>query len=142
MTTEHAVAEKLQHLRNRVLHDQFLFEHGRRLAICPVEIDSELGLADLCDPRHLLERGVAPDRLASSDRSVTQGIAQRLYEDVDLAGFRWWSALSGDWHTTVLFSDRIPPGGGLEFSASTYLYLDSEPVATATVALGIEIARE
>ena len=45
--------------------------------------------------------------LAASDRRVTQGIAGRIHA-AGHSGFRWWSALSGEWHTVVLFTDRIP----------------------------------
>lgn len=74
-SAEHAVAEKIQDLRNRVLRDDFLFERGHRLASCEVDLDGGLRVADLCDPRELADRETAPDRLASWHRSVTRPIA-------------------------------------------------------------------
>lgn len=138
-TPEHAVAEKLQDLRNRVLRDEFLFERGRRLAICPIEPSPSLRLADLCDPIELARRDIPPDRLAFRDRGVTQAIAADLYRDANLAGFRWWSALFGEWHTVVLFSDRSPVDT-LTFSEPHDLQPASPAVATAAAALAIEIA--
>lgn len=137
-TPEHAVAEKLQDLRNRVLRDEFLFERGRRLAICPVEPSPGLRLADLCDPIELARRDIPPDRLAFRDRGVTRAIAADLYRDANLAGFRWWSALFGEWHTVVLFSDRSPVDT-LTFSEPHHLQPASPAVATAAAALAIEI---
>lgn len=37
---------------------------------------------------------------------MTQAISRALYER-DYPGFRWWSALKGDWHATILYLDRI-----------------------------------
>jgi hypothetical protein len=135
---EHAVAEKLQHLRNRRLLDEFLFERGRRLAVCAVEVDSALPLADLCEAGEVLARSVAPDRLSYRERSVTQEIARSLQLDRELAGFRWWSSFFGEWHTVVLFSDRLP-ADALTFGPPSALDLSSLPLAVAARALAIEI---
>jgi hypothetical protein len=136
---EHALAEKLQDLRGRMLHDDFLFERGRRLALSSTQPNGVLRLVDLCDPVELARRGIAPDRLAFRDRSVTQAIARELHREPELAGFRWWSALFGEWHTVVLFSDRLP-NDALPFSEPRTLRLDSATVALTAAALAIEIA--
>lgn len=133
----HAVAEKIQDLRNRALRDEFLFERGRRLAITSVRVHRSATMADLCDPRELARRSLAPDRLAYRARAETQDIAARLYATPNLAGFRWWSSFFGEWHTVVLFSDRLPDAS-LEFEAPEHLHLSSPPVVTAAEALGIE----
>lgn len=137
-SAEHAVAEKLQHLRNRALHDEFLFQAGRRLALCSAELPQGLLLADLCDPVELARRGVAPDRLAFQDRATTQAIARQLHLDAGPAGFRWWSALMGEWHTVVLFSDRLPEAA-LTFGSPVELRLTSAAVVASCASLGIEI---
>jgi hypothetical protein len=136
---EHAVAEKVQDLRGRVLRDDFLLERGHRLAICSVQLNATLRLADLCDPLELARRNIAPDRLAFRNHVVTRAIARELHLDPDLAGFRWWSALFGEWHTVVLFSDRLPENA-LVFSTPDELTLASPVVATAAAALAIDIA--
>ncbi len=64
-------------------------------------------LPDLADPSTLADLGIRPDRLASEDRRVTQAISRGIHER-DYPGFRWWSALKGDWHATILFLDRVP----------------------------------
>lgn len=138
---EHAIGEKLQHLRNRSLHDDFLFERGRRLAVCAAELADDVVLADLCDPGELARRALPPDRLAYRDRAVTQAIARDLHPDEALAGFRWWSALFGEWHTVVLFSDRMAEGA-LAFGEPGALELDSVAVVAAADALGIEVVEE
>lgn len=135
---EHAVAEKLQDLRNGELHEEFLTERGQPLALASVVVDAGPALADLCDPAVLRERGIAPDRLAYRDRSVTQAIAERLHADADLAGFRWWSSLMGEWHTVILFSDRLPETA-LTFQPPTALTLSTPALLAATSALAIEL---
>lgn len=135
---EHAVAERIQDLRNRRLFGEALFERGRRLALVAVEIRADVIPVDLCDPAELARRRVAPDRLAFPDRAVTQQIAADLHADGTVSGLRWWSAFFGEWHTTVLFSDRIEDGD-LVFGKPEELRLDTPAVMAATVALGIEI---
>lgn len=138
---EHAIAEKIQDLRNRFVTDDLLLEHGHRLALCSATLRPGLKIADLCDPRELLERDIPPDRLAYRDRTVTQAISERLHEDEELAGFRWWSALFGEWHTTVLFSDRLPDDA-LSFGDPVPLGLEHTDLASAAAALAIEVVED
>jgi hypothetical protein len=138
-TPEHAVGEKIQDLRGRGLEDEFLLERGHRLALCPVELSDSVPISDFCIPSHLVERDVMPDRLAYRDRDVTRAIVRRLRAaDPHLAGLRWWSALFGEWHTRVLFSDRLPENA-LSFGEPEHLVLDSPAVVAACGWLGIEI---
>lgn len=62
-------------------------------------------IVDCTDPGTLAAIGVRPDHLAHHDRTVTQAIARRLHR-AGAAGLRWWSAPTGAWHTTVVFTDR------------------------------------
>lgn len=103
----HALGEALQGFRGRTIGPAHLRRHGFPLAIAPVEVAPAIAarLPDLNDPPTLARLGVRPDRLASHDRTVTQGIARALHTEGH-AGFRWWSALTGEWHGTVLFTDR------------------------------------
>ena len=57
----------------------------------------------------LLRFGIRPDTLTlpETSRAQTQAVSRLLY-DAGLAGFRWWSAIHGGWHSTVLFVDRVP----------------------------------
>jgi hypothetical protein len=137
-TPEHAVGEKIQDLRGQSLMDEFLLERGYRLALCSVELSDGVPIADFCISSHLMERDVLPDRLAYRDRDVTRAIVRRLREaDPHLAGFRWWSALFGEWHTRVLFSDRLP-ANVLSFGEPEYLIPESPAVVGACGWLGIE----
>lgn len=135
---EHAVAERIQDLRNRQLFEEALFEQGHRLALVSVELDGDLVPIDLCAPTALAARGIAPDRLAYRDREVTQRIAGALYDDPSVVGLRWWSVFFGEWHTVALFSDRLGPGD-LAFGEPEALRLDSAAVVAAASALGIEV---
>jgi hypothetical protein len=105
---EHAVAELLRPFTGRRLKPAQLVGAGHPLALVRVALAGEVAarLADLTSPMVLLRTGVRPDALASADRAVTQAIARRLHAD-GLAGFRWWSALHGDWHSVLLFMDRV-----------------------------------
>jgi len=137
-TPEHAVAERIQDLRNRTLFDGALHERGHRLAVVPVEVANGVVPVDLCDPIELARLGIAPDRLAYRDRDVTREIASRLYADTKAAGLRWWSAFFGEWHTIALFSDRLADGD-LAFGEPEPLHPDTPPLVAAADALGIEI---
>lgn len=112
---EHALAETLQRFRGRPLRRGHLRRRNPDspgawvpLALVEAQLPGELAAAfpDLGDPAVLQRFGVRPDHLASGNRRTTQAISRSLH-DQNLPGFRWWSALRGDWHVTVLFLDRI-----------------------------------
>jgi hypothetical protein len=112
---EHAVAELLQRFRGKPLRPGHLRRHDRRSpgtfhplvlvqAYLPGEVEG--ALPDLGDPVVLDRLGIRPDHLASQERRITQAISRKLH-DSGLPGFRWWSALTGDWHVSVLYLDRV-----------------------------------
>lgn len=104
----HAIAEKLQDLRNQSLEDTDLFEGGHRYALAEVQLAPATfeTMVDLCDPPTILERQTPPDHVAALTRTTTQALARKLY-DAGGAGFRWWSTFFGEWHTLVIFADRL-----------------------------------
>ena len=110
-TEEHAVAETIQAYRNspQPLTDDDLSAWGHRYALVSVSLARDLWprIEDLCEPEALTGLGITADRPAYRDRRVTQQIAATLHER-QRAGLRWWSAFRGEWHTLVLFRDRIP----------------------------------
>ncbi|MBA2246445.1 MAG: RES family NAD+ phosphorylase [Gemmatimonadetes bacterium] len=108
-TPEHAVAELLRPFTGQRITAAHLLGAGHPLPLVSVTLPPELaaGIADLTDPAVLLRYGISPDALASRDRVRTQAISRSLHT-AELLGFRWWSALSGDWHAIVLFLDRVP----------------------------------
>ena len=109
---EHAVGEMIQGFRNspHPLTGDDLTAWGHRLALAPATLAGEVWprIADLCDPAVLGALHIGADRPPLRDRGQTQAIAAALHRDGH-AGLRWWSAFWGEWHTTVLFRDRLPP---------------------------------
>lgn len=128
-TAAHAVAEKLQRFRGQAIDRKDLIESGHTLALVECELD-KLRLADLCDPAVLVKHDIKPDVLASRDIAKTQRVAAALSKE-GFDGLRWWSALSGDWHTIVVFRGRIAYG------APEALSLGHPAVKDASAALGI-----
>jgi hypothetical protein len=70
----------------------------------PSEVEAQL--PDLGDPAVLQHLAIRPDHLASRERRITQAIS-RMIHGRGFPGFRWWSALAGDWHGTVLYLDHV-----------------------------------
>ena len=138
---EHAAGEKLQRYRARTIGKPALLEHGWPLALVSVALseDAWASVGDLTDPLVLAELGLRPDLVASFDRHVTEDIARRIH-DRGFSGLRWWSALTGDWHTTVLFLDRVSPGS-LAYGVPEVLTVESPSVREAAAILGIRIAK-
>lgn len=138
-TPEHAVAELVQQYRGQSLDDADLVAAGRRLALVAAALPDPLreSVLDLCDPGRLVALGVRPDETASRDRRATQRIGAGVHA-AGHAGLRWWSAFSGDWHTLLLFRDRISQP--LAFEAPEPLVLDHPALREAARALGIEVA--
>lgn len=139
-TAAHAVGEKIQRYRGQTVDWPELTEFGKRLAIVEVvlAVDGTLQLADLDDPRDLLRYECRPDDLMSRDVSRTQHVARTLYDN-GVSGFRVWSALTGDWHSYVLFVDRIAIET-LRYQTPERLELDSPAVREAARMLSITIA--
>ncbi|HEX2205587.1 MAG TPA: RES family NAD+ phosphorylase, partial [Longimicrobium sp.] len=110
-TPAHGVAEVLRRFTGGVLSPALLRLSRHPLALVEVGVPLDLlpEIADLGDPRVLLQHGVRPDTLAlpESERTRTQEVSRRLHA-AGLRGFRWWSAIHGGWHSTVLFVDRVP----------------------------------
>lgn len=105
----HAVAETLQPFRSRPFQDAMLRRFQHSLALVEVHLPDDVAdaIVNLDDPGELLRLGLTPSLLASDDRKKTQRVAERVYAS-GATGLRWWSALSGDWQTVVLFLDRAP----------------------------------
>jgi RES domain-containing protein len=133
-TAVHAVAEKLQRFRGQRIDRHDLEESGWPLALVECRLPLQK-IADLCDPDVLAKHHIAPDVLASRDLGKTQGVARKLHTEGH-GGLRWWSALSGDWHTIVLFVDRVS-AGDLDYGKPELLTLSHPAVTEAATALGL-----
>lgn len=129
-TAAHAVAEKLQRFRGQTIDRKDLIESRHPLALVECEL-VDLRLADLCDPVVLVKYDIRPDVLASRAIVKTQRVAAALSKE-GFDGLRWWSALSGDWHTVVVFQGKIAYG------TPAHLAIGHPAVTDASVALGIQ----
>ncbi len=139
---EHAIGEALAPFRGTRFHLSYLRQAGQRLAMVEVTLGGSLmtRIPDCTDSQVLTALGVRPDDLAHHHRAVTQAIARRLHErgdeTGDPAGLRWWSALTGAWHTVIVFIDRERPGE-VTFGTPRPLEADDPDVLRATSVLGI-----
>lgn len=138
----HAVAELLHPWRGRSIDHRHLMRAGHRMALVEVTWSPiPAPVADLCEAGTLARLRVAPDRVASRHRNVTQPIARRVW-DSGAAGLRWWSRFWGDWHTTVAFVARATDGAGpkLSYERPVPLEIDGPAVTGAAELLGIRVA--
>ncbi len=139
---EHAIGEALSPFRGTRFLPAYLRQSGNPLALAPVTLSPALvaRIPDCTDPAVLATLGIRPDELTHHDRAITQAIARRIHglgETNDRpAGLRWWSALTGAWHTVVLFTDREGPGE-VRFGAPRALAVDEAEVVRALKVLGI-----
>jgi len=124
--------------RGTAFRASYLRRAGWPLALARVTVRAEFAqrLVDCTDPRVLLERGLRPDELAHHDRKRTQAVARRLHADPGVAGLRWWSALTGAWHSVVVFTDRERPGD-VTFDAPELLHPADRRLTDALDMLGV-----
>jgi hypothetical protein len=136
---DHAVAEWIQGYRGHILEPVDLVVEAKPLALVSFTLAESLRsrIVDLCDPGALVELDLKPDSIASRQRQVTHAIAATIHS-AGWRGLRWWSAFFGDWHSIVLFRDRLE--APLPHSEPEPLRLGHPAVVEATGALGIEIA--
>lgn len=146
-TPEHAIGEALGAFRGTKFIPAYLRQQGHPLALVRVTLAAELvdRIPDCTDPEVLSALGLRPDQLAHHDRKLTQEIARRVHDAGvasrgilvrPYAGLRWWSALTGAWHTTVVFTDRVRAGEIL-FGLPRQLDASDAAVARALSILGI-----
>ena len=141
---EHAIGEVLAPFRGTAFDPSYLRFQRRPMALVEVTLAASLvaRLADCTDPAVLQAWELRPDALAHHDRTVTQAIARRLHaageETGTPAGLRWWSALTGAWHTTVVFTDRERDG---EVSFGVPAVVDVKSVALKAALLLLGMAR-
>ena len=136
-TPAHGVAEVLRRFTGSVLSPALLRLGRHPLALVQVVVPPEIaaGIVDLGDPRVLVRFGIRPDTLAlpESGRRQTQEISRRLHA-AGVRGFRWWSAIHGGWHSTILFVDRTPVSA-LRFGEPEPLTIDHPAVLEAAAFL-------
>ena len=141
---EHALGETLAAFRGTTFRPAYLRQRGHALALVEVTLSPTLvgRIADCTDPAVLAALALRPDDLAHHDRTLTQAIARRLHERGAAtgapAGLRWWSALTGAWHTTVVFTDRERPGE-VAFGEPRPVQARDPAVVRAMSVLGIRV---
>jgi len=141
---EHAIGEALSPFRGTEFHPAYLRRAGFGLALAAVTLAPALAarIPDCTDPAVLSALGLRPDDLAHHDRAITQAIARRLHSlgaaTGEPAGLRWWSALTGAWHTTVVFTDR-ERAGEVGFGLPRHLGVKDPEVIRALAVLGIRV---
>lgn len=139
---EHAIGEILAAFRGTSFVPAYLRQYDHQLALTAVRLTDALvaRIANLSDPATLLAHGLGPDTLAHHDRTQTQAIARALHSGSQghspLAGLRWWSSLTGAWHTTVVFTDRVAPDE-IQFERPSLVSLDEAALSGALRVLGI-----
>jgi hypothetical protein len=132
-----AVAEALAPFRaTGELTPDLLVRAGLPLAVASLELDDDARVIDLDDPGTLLREQLAPSRVGTRHRAVTQADAADLFDrHPEAAGLRWWSALESSWLNLTLF-DRVAPAG-LELGATRLLSTTDESVGEAAAFLGL-----
>lgn len=136
------MGEKIQRYRGRPIRARHLTEYGRPLALVQVSLSPRVGplIADLCNADVLRRHEIQPDRTAFRDVRTTQAIARVLHQGGS-SGLRWWSAFFGEWHTVVLFADRIS-AKDLIFGPPLPIALESPVLVQAAEATGVRIPGE
>jgi hypothetical protein len=133
-----AVVERIAGLTGTFLGSPDLFRHGRPLALGAIELPDEVELADLDDPRILQRERLRPSRVATNERSITQGQAAALFEGHEArAGLRWWSTFESLWLNVTLF-DRAEPA--LAVADVQALDVGDDVVREAAAFLGLSIS--
>ncbi|MDQ3606027.1 MAG: RES family NAD+ phosphorylase [Gemmatimonadota bacterium] len=140
-TPEHGYAEFLQDFRTQILTRAHLKRNWHPLAHVSVDVPLEVfhSLPDLADPETLQRYDIRPDVLSlpRPHRRTTQAIARQIWDDSQ-AGLRWWSAFHGEWHTTVLFTERVPLDL-LNFGTPTVATLRDPAVVARAHAAGMRL---
>lgn len=97
-------------------------------------------IPDCTDPKVLSALGLRPDQLAHHDRTLTQAVGRDLHSRASArsgpAGLRWWSALTGAWHTTVVFTDQ-ERRGEVRFGVPRMLRSADPVLGAALTVLGV-----
>ena len=136
-STTHALGEALAEFRGSEFRPSYLIKLRHTLALVEVLAAPALldRVADCTDPEVLKTLHLRPDEFAHHDRKVTQAVARRLHS-AHYAGLRWWSSITGAWHTTVIFTDR-EERGMITFGTPEPLTPDHPAVGQALPILGI-----
>jgi hypothetical protein len=133
-----AVVEQLAGLTGTSIEPPDLFRHGLPLALAAAELDDGAELLDLDDPAILVQEELRPSRIATNERSTTQGQASELFQrHREVVGLRWWSTFESLWPNITLF-DRAETA--LELSDVQRLEVGDDVVLEAAEFLGLPVS--
>jgi len=133
------VAERIQRFRGQTLGDADLrLVGGAQYALATFNDSALTQLVDLDDPIELASRQLRPSMVATRERTVTQGIAMRIFEEGRL-GLSWWSTLEASWPNVTLFSERASPFLAL-VGVPELLSVHHPVVRTAAQRIGVLLA--
>lgn len=132
------IAEALQPFRGQMLTEQDLRRPANWiLALASFELSDVVSLVDLDDPRQLHARQLRPSVVATTDRSKTQSLARRIFEE-EAAGFLWWSTLESLWMNCTLFQERVLSKAHIATQPQA-LSLDDPTFIAAAKQLGVQL---
>ncbi len=132
------IAEILRDYVSRAAPPRPLFREGSPIRLATIDDSGIEDLADLDDPRALVDRDLRPSGVATRHRRPTQTMARRIFEE-GLAGFEWWSTIEALWINATLFEDRV--AGRLTIVGEPEpLTLDHPAVREAAEAVGVLLA--
>jgi hypothetical protein len=139
---ESAVAEVIQAYRGRDLWDADLVLVDGSVQTLAAFDDGAVGpILDLDDPTVLVAQRWRPSGVASRDRSITQPIAVRAFQD-GAHGLSWWSTLDAGWTNVTLFAERVIGPGLLVVAGEPERLTTGHPVLVAAAEhLSIGLAR-
>lgn len=130
-----AVAEQLARFRTQRLQAALLRRRGLPLALAALELDNEVEILDLDDPRVLVRERLRPSAVATRRREVTQPQARALHgARPRAAALRWWSTFEASWANYTVFDRALP---ALSVVDVRELTLEDDSVAAAADFLGL-----
>ena len=130
-----AVVEQLARFRTQRLQAALLRRRGLPLALAALELDDEVEVLDLDDPRVLVRERLRPSAVATRRREVTQPQARALHGTRPrAAALRWWSTFEASWANYTVFDRALP---ALSVVDVRELMLEDGSVAAAADFLGL-----
>lgn len=129
------VVEQLARFRGQRLTASLLRRRGLPLALATLELEDDVTLIDLDDPRTLTRRRLRPSLVATRERAITQPQARTLY-DGGAGGLRWWSTYEAQWVNVTLFDVAARK---LHIAAVRALTLDDRTLVEAADFFGLRV---
>ena len=124
-------------MRGHALSTPDLILEGMTLALVQLRLRESERIIDLDAPTNLVDRGLRPSKVATSNRPTTQAVAMQLFEE-GASGFLWLSTLEAAWINASLFVERVTEALGV-VGQPRFLTLQNSELLQAVDRLGIAI---